>query len=307
MGFFLKVFMSWIAITLVLISACLHAAWNLLGKKVSPTVAFFSLAFMAGTLPLIPIIIPLLWLEWPAVVELLPVLAISGICQAVYCGALAKSYASGDMSVAYPLARAIPVMLVALMSSWVGMQSLLSWEAYLGVAMVILGAFLLPMRHFKDFCFSHYLNKSALLAIVAAMATAGYSIADKQAIDQLSRNIDYSPLLIATFYIWLESIAAGLFLLFAQLGRASDRADLRFVLTQQRRSVFITGFMITLTYLLILWAMQFTENVSYVVALRQVSIPIGALLGVFIFKESLGLPKALALGMLSTGVVLILV
>lgn len=299
--------MSWIAISLVLVSALLHASWNLLGKKVSPSIAFFSLAFIAGVLPLTPVAFPLIWGENELFKALFPYLLVSGFCQMVYVSGLALAYASGAMSVAYPLARAIPVMLVALVSAALGMSSLSGVSAYLGVVLVLAGAFILPMHHFKDFRTEHYANPSTVLALLAALATTGYSLADKLAIDLMSNKMMHSSLEIAITYIWLQGIFATVFLLILQSFRSADRHNLYDVLIGQKKTALITGSMITITYLLVLWAMQFTENVSYVVALRQASIPIGALLGVFIFKESLGLTKGLALVMLSIGVVLILV
>ncbi|MDO6593712.1 EamA family transporter [Neptuniibacter sp. 1_MG-2023] len=298
--------MSWLAVSLVIFSALLHASWNLLGKKVSPTVAFFSLAFLAGTLPLTPIVLPFVWDQGAVLFHLLPLLLLSGFCQAIYCSALALSYAEGAMSVAYPLARSIPVMLVAVISSVLGMQALLSLEAYIGVFLVLLGAVLLPMQHLRDFKVGNYFSRCMLLALLAASATAGYSIADKIAIDQLADHLPQSGLIVAVIYIWLEGIAACIFLFTVQLVRADDRHKLKTVLASQKKSIALTGAMITLTYLLVLWAMQLSENISAIVALRQVSIPIGALLGVLLFKEQLGWVKSVALILLCAGVFLIL-
>ena len=298
--------MSLTAILLVVLSAFMHATWNLMGKKVSPTVAFFSLAFFTGTLPLTPIALPLIISEMATLLAILPLLLLTGVLQALYGWGLAKAYAAGDMSITYPFARAIPVMLVALLSAAVGLQGLSGWGAYLGVALVIIGAVFLPMKHLRDLSFRNYLNLSTLYALLAALATTGYSIVDKLALDQLSAHLDDSALSIAIIYIWLQNILAGLLLFLGQVIRPVDRQELVRVLKTQYVNVFITGVMVILTYLLILWAMQFSDNVSYVVALRQISIPIGALLGVMVFKERLGLTKATALVMLSTGVVLIL-
>lgn len=299
--------MSWIAIILVLVSALLHAFWNVLGKKINPSVAFFTACFSAGVLPLTPIVLPLLWGEGVLFKALFPYLIFTGIFQMLYAVGLALSYASGAISIAYPMARAIPVMLVAFISAMLGMSSLNGMNAYLGVFLVISGALLLPMYHFRDFQLGNYINRSTLFALLAAFATAGYSITDKLALDLMSSLLGHSSFEIALCYIWLQGISAVLFLLLVQSFRSVDRQGFILVLSQHKRSAFITGSIVTTTYLLVLIAMQLTENISYVVTLRQASIPIGALLGVFIFKESLGMTKALALVMLTVGVVLILV
>ncbi|MFZ2095115.1 MAG: hypothetical protein WAV05_00625 [Anaerolineales bacterium] len=45
---------------------------------------------------------------------------------------------------------------------------------------------------------------------------------------------------------------------------------------------FITGLLIIGSYDLVLAAMEYADNVSYIAAFRQLSIPIGAILGILI-------------------------
>ena len=47
----------------------------------------------------------------------------------------------------------------------------------------------------------------------------------------------------------------------------------------------ITGIGIYLTYGLVLASMNYVTNVSYVAAFRQLSIPLGALMGIIFLKE----------------------
>ena len=51
--------------------------------------------------------------------------------------------------------------------------------------------------------------------------------------------------------------------------------------------------------------MTYSRNVSYVVAFRQISIPLGALLGVLRLKESLPFPKLAGLIILLIGLTLV--
>jgi len=298
--------MSLIAFVLVVISAILHACWNIFGKKVSPTVAFFTLAFLAGVLPLTPVALPLAVGNLGLLEDLLPYLLISGICQAIYSASLALAYAKGEISVAYPLARALPVLLVAWLSAWIGLQTLSEPLAYLGIVLVLLGALLLPMKHFRDFRFSLYSNRCTAFALLAAFATAGYSVVDKLAIDITNRTLDISALEIACLYIWLEGVSASIFLLLGQGWSPRLRHALWTLIRTDKLAISAAGFMITLTYLLVLWAMQYSENLSYVVALRQLSIPVGALLGAFLFKEFIGPTKLSALVLLCIGLSLVI-
>jgi len=47
----------------------------------------------------------------------------------------------------------------------------------------------------------------------------------------------------------------------------------------------MTGFIIPCSYILILLAMQFASNVSFVVTFSQFSIFIGVLLGIFVLRK----------------------
>lgn len=293
------------AIMLVLFSALVHALWNTFGKKVSPTLGFFSLAYVTGIAPLTPWALDFIRQSPDALLRIMPLLLCSGFFQALYSSALASAYASGQLSVAYPLARALPVLMVALISGVVGISTLNSVIAWCGAVLLILGAVLLPISSWAQWHWRHYLQRSTLFALLAALATTGYSLSDKLALNQLQQSTMLPSLEVAVVYIWLQGIAACLFLFPPQLSITSYRHALIRLIRQQSIALCTTGLMITLTYVLILWAMQISENLSYVVALRQISIPIGALLGIWVFKERLSRLQVVALLLLCCGLVLI--
>ncbi len=66
-----------------------------------------------------------------------------------------------------------------------------------------------------------------------------------------------------------------------------------------------TGLLISATYALILLAMAYVRNVSYLLAFRQLSIPIGAALGMLAGKETVSYPKLVGIGVVVVGLVLI--
>ncbi|MHC4202768.1 MAG: drug/metabolite transporter, partial [Planctomycetota bacterium] len=65
------------------------------------------------------------------------------------------------------------------------------------------------------------------------------------------------------------------------------------------------GIAIYLTYGLVLVAMSFVTNASYVVALRQLSIPVGAMLGVMILKEPRYAAKFVGIAVIVAGLVFV--
>ena len=59
------------------------------------------------------------------------------------------------------------------------------------------------------------------------------------------------------------------------------------------------------TYLMVLVSFAHAENVSYVLGFRQLSIPLGAALGIFILKEAADRPKLVGVAMTFVGLVLV--
>ena len=70
-------------------------------------------------------------------------------------------------------------------------------------------------------------------------------------------------------------------------------------------SGLFTGVVMMATYGLVLASMAYVTNVSYVAAFRQLSIPIGAVLGLTIQKEPRYLPKLVGIVIVSIGLVLV--
>ncbi len=108
--------MSAAATVLVLLSAFLHAGWNIFSKKHSPTAGFFALASWGTVCCFSPVlfwttdILPLLWsvIWWK--------LLLAGFFQAVYYLGLAGAYQRGALSIAYPLARAFPLCILVVLA-----------------------------------------------------------------------------------------------------------------------------------------------------------------------------------------------
>ena len=72
-------------------------------------------------------------------------------------------------------------------------------------------------------------------------------------------------------------------------------------------SALITGVVIMATYGLFLASMAYASNVSYVAAFRQLSIPIGAFLGLTLLGEPRYRPKLIGIGVVTLGLLLVAV
>ncbi len=299
--------MNFTAVLLVIFSAFMHAGWNMFSKSISPTAGFFLLASWGTVFCFAPVfflamgILPLLsaaiWAK----------LLIAGLFQAVYYLGLAGAYSRGALSIAYPLARSFPLFILVVLAYMTGKGHHFSAFGLTGLGVIIGGAIILPMNAFGDLRLANYLNPSCAFALVAALGTAGYSFVDDIAMNAIKGLDDISPdWARAMLYLVLESAVTALWLhfllLFFKRSRAAFKKEYKVLLKPALKA----GLAIGATYGLVLLAMTQAVNVSYVVGLRQLSIPIGALFGIFVLKEQGSFPRYLGVGMLFLGLVLII-
>jgi uncharacterized membrane protein len=106
-------------------------------------------------------------------------------------------------------------------------------------------------------------------------------------------------------YSFFEGLTSSLWLSALVLGRKQGRAELRAVWRMQTWQAGLTGASIYAGYTLVLVAMAFVSNVSYVVAFRQVSVPLGALVGVLALRDSPHVPKLVGVATMFVGLVLV--
>jgi drug/metabolite transporter (DMT)-like permease len=288
-----------LALILVLVSAIIHAGWNMLGQKRQVTPGFFLIVCTAAALALAP----MLWIGR----EFYPLLdavfwmcvAGSGVFECVYYVALCGAYRSGDLTATYPLLRAVPVVLVALVSLGVGGERAPEGVGLAGVGLVAVGCLVLPLASFRRPKFSAYLQPASLFALMAGSATTGYSLADDQALQSLAEpNATVFFLALKTLS---SSLALGVYLLF----RSTDRKEFFQKAREDLWPGVLTGVLIFGAYGLVLAAMSLAENVSYVVAFRQLSIPLGATLGFVVNRENPAPTRVAGIGLIVAGLVLV--
>jgi drug/metabolite transporter (DMT)-like permease len=299
--------MTYFAFALVIVSAFAHALWNYISKRQNPSTAFFWMASLASSI----VLLPLLFIFHAGLTAIpLPVwglIVVTGAAQGLYYIFLAGAYRSGELSLGYPLARSLPVMLVALTSLAFGRGGQIHPLAYAGFVAVTVGCLILPLPRFNDFHIRHYLHKWVIFAVLAALCITLYTLIDDQALRNL-RSLAATPLSNLSwvlFYGELEGISISLFLSLFVLLRGSERRMLKQVDRSAWWTAARTGVLISATYALVLVAMAYVRNVSYLLAFRQMSIPIGAALGMLAGKETVSYPKLVGIGVVVVGLVLI--
>lgn len=281
----------------------MHAGWNVLGKRNAPSLAAFALAYGAGGAVMLPLVLlgpsltalPSAFWGW---------LSLSGLCQMLYMGGLAWAYARGEVSVLYPIARALPVVLVPLVSiALLGSRVLDRWDG-LGMVLVVVGALCLPLSHPEARRLSTYLTPAMGFALLAAAGTVGYSLIDKQALG-LMQGAGHSGLTAGAVFMVLQALMTLTWAVPLLAMLPAERRRLPALRQQGLAMLVATGLMMTCTYGLVLIALALTDEVSYVVALRQLSIPVGVLMGVLWLKEPASRAKAIGTLVMLAGLVLV--
>ena len=294
------------AILLIAASALLHASWNLICKSCHPSAAFFLISTGASVLVSLPVTcyyLPQLS-QLPGTVWVF--LVFTGIVQALYYASLGNAYRLSEISVAYPLAKSIPVLLIPVITITFGLGTKLGSGALLGMLLVSVGCIILPLPSFRQLSVRGYLGKGFIFILGAALTTAAYTIIDSEAVRvfRAAKVVGYLP--TALIYITWENILIELFLIPLVLLRKRERQTLLAIRTEGGiRYPALSGVICSISYFLVLLAMMLAGNVSYIAAFRQLSIPLGAVMGIILFKERSNPPKLIGIGMIFVGLLLV--
>jgi drug/metabolite transporter (DMT)-like permease len=280
------------AIVLVIISTFLHAGWNLVLRNQRSDSTFLQITIVVSVVGLGPALIAELGPQ-----ALLPhvwgYLIVAGIFQAIYYLGLTQGYRYGDFTVVYPIARALPVLLVAVGDVARGRAP--SSAAWLGMVLVSIGCLVIPLESWWGFSMKRYWNRAMLWAVITAMTIVGYTITDKMAADLIAPG----PWAAARYGIYetAASVVVYWFILKIMGRPALGQASLASWRWSAIAAIGVFG-----AYWLILWSYQLAFHASYVVALRQLSIVIGVVLGAWFLREAAPLLRLSAACLIVAGV-----
>lgn len=287
--------MALMALLLVMISTPMHAGWNLLARRQRTEGAFFlgllKCVTIAGVVPAI-----LSEVFAPSIpVKAWVCLLISGCCCGAYFFFLAKSYFRSDFTVVYPIARAMPVLLVGLGDIFRGNgPSAAGWS---GMSLVAVGCILTPLTSFKEIRWKKYINWSSVWMVLTALATVGYSLSDKVAAEVLP----HGPVSAAKYGYFFFLIA---FLFYRSIWRwlPSETKESR---EMKQSGIMVAGVLNYACYWMVLWAYQLAGPASYIVAFRQFSIVLGVVAAFVIYKERGLVVRITAAVIITAGLVVI--
>ncbi len=299
--------MSLLPLLLIVSSAILHASWNTLAKKSRMTEAFYAIMSLASNCLWWHVFFwtPMPIREFPMRFWLFLGMSVAADC--AYCFGLIGAYRKLDMSTAYPVMRSLPILLTAAVTCLFGIGRMLSPTAVLGMFVVFVGCMVMPLGKFSDFSIHNYLNRNMLFLFIAAGGTTGYTILDKLAQDQIVPIADElaisKPVLSMTFYVLRGVALCSVLTLYALSVRKERETWLGFFRTRKLTPI-LAGIFASSTYVLVLIAMNYVENVSYVQVFRQIGLVFGLLAGVIVLKEKCTLTKVLGTALIICGLVL---
>ncbi len=293
--------MNLTALILIFSSVVLHALWHFLCKTGNPRIGFFlvfSITIFLTMLPLMifgginPFRLPLnVWLCFMG----------GGIIGLLGNIGLSFAYRFSDISLAYPVARALPVLLTAFITAIFGFGKALTPVTYIGMTAIFAGCILMPFPGLSHFRLSAYWNRGMLGILIAAFATTGYTIVDSFGIHNINAALpDTGKLFVSGTYSCLREASVFIpMLIYLGIRKAGRKQFTKEWFIHPHP--YFAGIFAGLAYLLILISMGYVTNVSYVQAFRQLSLPIGLLLGVLVLKERITWLKAGALVLILSG------
>jgi len=270
--------MSTFALCLILFSALMHALWNLFVKRSGDKTVFIWWMFVVsgGMLNIVLIFIPSPFPPPPPRILLLG--TAGGACFVLYHLLNGRAYRDGDLSLTYPLAQTsmlyVPLWGILLLGETP------SAAGYLGIFLVICGAYSIQLRTLS---FSEILRPFRNLGVPSVQAALGaglvYSVGS--VIDKTGVSI-YPP-----FYFTYLLVMAMMAMMTLNIARPRYRGRILDELKRSKLLLLVSGPVMMGSFLTFRFGLKLAP-MSYAVPVRQVSLLIGVLIGVFFLGESCG-------------------
>lgn len=287
--------MTFAAIFLVVLAALVHATWNLLSKRASsvgPTFVFaYNFVACVAYAPWVIYLIARQTIQWDW--SVVGFIVCSGLIHLAYSLSLQRGYQKADFSVVYPVARGTGPML-----STFGAILLLGERPPIQVIaglMAVVGGIALIATQGRLEAFR---KPGGLTGIKWGTTTGGliasYTVVDAYAVKALG----IAPVVLD----WFSNLLR--FFLLAPLVIA-DPGRARAAMRGYWLLAVGVGLLSPLSYILILTALNMGAPLSIVAPMREMSIMIGAVMGMVILRESVGLWRIVGCAVLVLGVVLL--
>jgi drug/metabolite transporter (DMT)-like permease len=286
--------MSTLALLLIIISAVMHAFWNLLVKRSRDKTVFIWWMFIAsGTL--MNLVLPFAGPFPPVSARLLGLVVAGAACFVLYHLFNGRAYRSGDLSLTYPLSQTSML--------WVPLWGVLllgerfSWAGVCGIALIAVGAWCVQLRALAWREVVRPLRSLNDPAVQAALA-AGFIYSVGSIIDKTGVT-GYDP-----FHFTYLLVVCMFLLMSLNLSRPRYRDRILAEWQHSRGLILASGPVMLGSFLTFRYGLKLAP-VSYAVPVRQVSLLVGVLIGTLFLGEECGRIRFTAALLILAGVALI--
>ncbi|MGD9846984.1 MAG: EamA family transporter, partial [Variibacter sp.] len=283
------------SVFLVVLASFVHATWNLLAKRAASVGPVFVFVYnLIACVAYAPWVIYLVAhgatiTSWVAAIVVL----LSAIIHLAYSLCLQRGYQLADLSVVYPVARGTGPML-ATVGAILFLGESPTGQSLSGLAAVVVGIGLIATQ--GDL--SAFRRPGGQAGVRWGTATGGliasYTVVDAYAV----KDLGVAPVVLD----WLNNLLRFFFL--APLVIAAPR---RAWTAMQGYWVLAlgVGLLSPLSYIFVLIALDMGAPLSVVAPMREMSMMVGALMGMVILREDVGRWRLIGCAILVVGVILL--
>ena len=289
-------------IAIILLSSLFHAVWNTLTQTSRNSL------ILSGLKGIWILVLACLVLPWLSIADLPDSLwlwvVLSGLFHGVYILSLSQAYNTSDISYVYPIARSAPVFVP--LFAWWFLGERLPWTSWVAIVLILLAIYLLHFegqlaRGFRNL-YDALRHRDLRWAFITLGLVVAYSLVDKWGMTLLGTFSPETPFKNGMTFFFLEALI-GFTLCNVFIFRRYPASEIREVWKAERFKGLLAGLATIGSYGLICVVLQ-REPVSQVVALRQTSVLMVVLWGVFRLGEPFGKQRLLAAGLIALGVAL---
>ena len=281
-----------IGLFLICGSACLHVMSHVALKRAYDRTSFVWWMWLWASVLCLPV--PILF--WQQVSPTTwAIMIVSAFFEALYFTSIARAYKIGDLSTVYPLARGTAPLFILVWSISI-LQESPSLGGVAGITLIIAGSYMLNLAYWGAWrrAWQTLGHPAAGWALLSGVCISLYTTIDKVGVRSLSPLL-YTYLAMSLTLVWLTPLTLK------AVGWRGLVAEWR----QSRLNSVVAGFMAIAAYALVLCAMQTGMPASYAGATREVSVVLGALVGIFLLKEQRSSTRIAGAGLIAFGVVTI--
>lgn len=287
--------MTYTALLLIVLAAFIHATWNLLAKRAAHGGPAFVFVYSCiSTLAYLPwaawlAIDGALSLNWPVVICIL----LSGGLHLAYSLFLQRGYQVADLSVVYPIARGTGPLLSTL-GAFLLLGESPSTYGIFGLIAIVSGIILIStqgdLAKFKQ----PEARVGVRWGVITGSAISGYTVVDA-----------YGVKLLGIHPVILDWCSNAVRVITLTPWVLSNRSVLRERMKNHWVLAIAVGLLSPLSYILVLLALKIGAPLSLTAPAREMSMMVGALMGMFFLREKVGPGRLLGCAVLIAGVILL--